>query len=100
VTSLAGLVVGIFAMLFVPAILPGSTALGIAGFITGQSYWNAGQDMMKMGNESRFNDFLYADSLCRPTWKLCRRVIAKRKIRGKLSPALLGSGHRTGTDIR
>ena len=63
VAGFGGLLAGVVLTLFLPAMLPGSTGLRVAGIVAGQSYWSAGQGMMRMHNASRFNDFLYADEL-------------------------------------
>lgn len=59
----AGLFVGVFLILLLPRILPFSADTHVAATVMGQSRWGAGLTMMQAHNQTRLNDFLYADEL-------------------------------------
>lgn len=63
IVGTAGVVAGIGLTLLLPARLPGRVKIEVAAFVMGNSRWSAGLDMMRAHNETRLNDFLFADDL-------------------------------------
>ena len=76
----AGVVVGILATLFVPAVLPFSAAPRVASFVMGETPWRAGMSLMDFASAEDWRRVAEADQLIesnKPEVAACREAAVK-----------------------
>lgn len=78
--GVAGVVVGIVATLFLPAVLPFSAAPRVASFVIGKTPWQAGMSLMDFASTADFRRVATADQLIeanKAEVAACREAAAK-----------------------